>query len=291
MESKPSFYDDSVKPVIPVVSAEHWDKKRFIHPDDQAAMNAFQKIPGVDMITRAITTGSVEKFLLAKCYAENVRVNEQQLPEIYKLLVPICEKLQLGKKTPTLFIENSPVPNACTYGVSDVVVILTSGLIRDLTTDEISAVIAHECGHIVCEHTLYNTAGMMLRFLGSTFLPGLVVEPIKIGLAYWSRMSELSSDRVGACISGAETMKMALLRLGGIPRYVAEQINIDEYQRQLDEYDRRREHIMDKTLMNLYATYQDHPFMVNRIREIESWTSSVTYQRVCKSFNAAANQQ
>ena len=286
MSTQPSFYTDSTKEIVLSGTNGKMDKNRFVHPNDRSAMEAFDKIPGADTITRSITTGSAEKFLLAKCYAENIRVNERQLPEIYKLLRPICDKLQLGDKTPTLFIENSPVPNACTYGVSDVVVILTSSLIRDLSEKEISAVIAHECGHILCEHTLYLTAGMMLRFLGGTFLPGIVLEPFKIALAYWSRMSELSADRVGAYVSDPETMKAALLRLAGIPRYVAEQINMEEYQRQMEEYERRRERIMDKTLMNLYSTYRDHPFMVARIREIEEWTASIPYQRLVRSAAA-----
>lgn len=280
MSDKPSFYSDSVKEIVPTGSKDAWDKKRFIHPDDQSAMNAFHKIPGADMVTRAITTGSVEKFLLAKCYAENIRLNERQLPSVYKLLGPIAERLHLGEKTPTLFIENSPIPNACTYGVSDVVLILTSGLIHDLTEEEISAVIAHECGHIVCEHTLYLTAGMMLRFLGEAVLPGVIIEPLKIGLAYWSRMSELSADRVAACVAGPDVYKKALLRVAGIPNFVSEQLNFEEYQEQMKEYDRRHDCIMDKTLMNLYSTYRDHPFCVNRIREINEWATSISFRRL-----------
>ena len=61
---------------------------------------------------------------------------------------------------------------------------------------------------------------------------------------------------------------------------------MEEYQRQMEEYERRRERIMDKTLMNLYSTYRDHPFMAARIREIEEWTTSIPYQRLVRGAAA-----
>ena len=86
MSTQPSFYTDSTKEIVLSGTNGKMDKNRFVHPNDRSAMEAFDKIPGADTITRSITTGSAEKFLLAKCYAENIRVNEHQLPEIYKLL-------------------------------------------------------------------------------------------------------------------------------------------------------------------------------------------------------------
>lgn len=284
MDNKPSFYADSVKPIVPVKATGKWDKKQFIHPDDQSAMDAFHKIPGADMLTRMITSGVAERNLLGLSYATDIRVSEKQLPEIYALLETVSEKLNLGTKKPTLFLQTNPSPNAYTFGVSDIVLVLTTGLLRDLTHEEVQAVIAHECGHIVCEHTLYSTAGLLIKLLGSTVLPGILVEPIKLALNYWSRMAEFSADRVGPMVTDPGVMERALLRISGVPRNITDQVNIEEYLAQIAEYDRRFERTMDKTLMNLNAAYQDHPFTVNRIRALREWTSSIAFQRLRKQI-------
>ena len=50
-----------------------------------------------------------------------------------------------------------PQPNAWTSGDTKIFITVTSGLVEMLSEKELDAVIAHECGHILCRHVLYHT--------------------------------------------------------------------------------------------------------------------------------------
>ena len=50
-----------------------------------------------------------------------------------------------------------PNPNAWTFGDTKIFITITSGLVDMMTEEELDAVIAHECGHILCHHVLYHS--------------------------------------------------------------------------------------------------------------------------------------
>ncbi len=102
----------------------------------------------------------IEQYQYGINMASRIRLSERQLPEIYMHLPPICEKL--GIPEPELYLEMHPEPNAWTYGDTRVYITLTSGLIEYMTDEELDAVIAHECGHILCHHVLYGTMANIL---------------------------------------------------------------------------------------------------------------------------------
>lgn len=74
---------------------------------------------------------------------------------MHDLLISACEILDV--ETPQLYIQQNPVPNAYTLairGQKPFIVIHTS-LLDLLNPEEIKAVIAHELGHLKCEHGVY----------------------------------------------------------------------------------------------------------------------------------------
>ena len=97
-----------------------------------------------------------------------------------------------------------PYPNAYAMGDTRTMVTVTSGLLEYLTDEEVSSVIAHECGHIACRHMLYHTlASTLLRNIERMGILGNAVMPVYWALQYWSRRSELSADRAGAVALGS----------------------------------------------------------------------------------------
>ena len=61
----------------------------------------------------------------------------------------------------------SPYPDAYTIGEENVSICLTSGLLEIMDDEELHAVIAHECGHIACQHMLYHTLAQFMLFTGA----------------------------------------------------------------------------------------------------------------------------
>lgn len=134
------------------MSLEYGD---FIHPSDKKALAALKAIPAFDLVLKKFMSVVGEKMFKIETTSSCLKLGEEQMPEIYAILVRVCDKLQI--EVPELYLALDRAPNACTYGDTDVFIVLNSGLLETLTPEQIETVIAHECGHIVCHHVLYST--------------------------------------------------------------------------------------------------------------------------------------
>lgn len=250
----------------------------FIHPEDESALNAMKNVPGFDTLVKKFMQIGYEAMLHGVNMASKIRLSETQLPEIYHKVTKICDKLEIS--CPEVYLEMSPYPNAYTYGDTDIFMVLTSGLFDYLDSDEIDSVIAHECGHIVCHHVLYHTIAEFLR-TGVSGLIGDLAEPLKLAVYYWSRKSELSADRAAALTCGVETVVKTQLRLAGGPKMLTDNVNIEEWANQAEQYEEIRGGSLWDRFLQMGATMMlDHPFAAVRVREALNWAKTDEFKTV-----------
>ena len=250
----------------------------FIHPEDESALNAMKNVPGFDTLVKKFMQIGYETMLHGVNMASKIRLSETQLPEIYHKVTKICDKLEISY--PEVYLEMSPYPNAYTYGDTDIFMVLTSGLFDYLDSDEIDSVIAHECGHIVCHHVLYHTIAEFLR-TGVTGLIGDLAEPLKLAVYYWARKSELSADRAAALTCGVETVVKTQLRLAGGPKMLTDNVNIEEWANQAEQYEEIRGGSLWNRVLQMGATMRlDHPFAAVRVREALNWSKTDEFKTV-----------
>lgn len=250
----------------------------FIHPEDAAALRQMENIPGFPALVKKILALGYEQLQYGMNMASNIRLSKSQLPDLYEHLPPICQKL--GIEEPEFYLQMNPIPNAFTFGDSKIYITVTSGLVEMMDDEELDAVLAHECGHILCHHVLYNSVAKLL-LSGASYLGilGSLSVPIQIAMFYWSRKSELSCDRCASIITSPEVVARVMARLAGGPKNITKGINMQEWARQADQYDEiRTGKLWDKTLQ-LYVTMGlDHPLNAVRVREILKWGESVQYK-------------
>jgi Zn-dependent protease with chaperone function len=250
----------------------------FIHPQDEAARQNLEAVPGFQTVTKAFLELGLEKMLHGLYMAEKIRLSPTQLPDIYKKLPPICEKF--GIDEPEFYLEMNPMPNAYTTGDQQTFLVITSGLLDHLKDDEIQSVLAHECGHILCRHVFYHTMAIMLVMCADALdLLGKMVYPVQLALNYWSRKSELSADRAEVVYMGTSKPAInALVRLSGGPYRLTEKVNIDEYARQAVAYEElQSNNKWEKILQSLAVMNADHPFSAVRVQELLKWERSKQY--------------
>lgn len=252
----------------------------FIHPEDAAALRQLESIPGLPSIVKKFYALGYEKLIYGFNMASHIRLSPSQLPEIYNHLPPICEKL--GIPEPEFYLEMNPTPNAYTYGDTKIFISVTSGLIEMLDDDELDAVIAHECGHILCRHMLYhNIADILFKGAANSGVLGMLTTPVKLALLYWQRKSELSCDRAGAIVTSPETVARVMVRIAGGPRSITGRVNIEEWAAQADRYEEiRNDGLWNKTLQTVAIMHTDHPFSAVRVREILKWGESQQYRNL-----------
>ena len=261
----------------------------FIHPEDAAALRQLESIPGFPAFVKKILSLGLEQMQYGVNMASAIRLSPTQLPEIYNHLPPICEKL--GIDEPEFYLEMNPMPNAWTFGDTRIYITLTSGLLEMMDDEELDAIIAHECGHIICRHVLYHSiASYILSGADSLGVLGAFTVPIQYAILYWYRKSELSCDRCSSIITSPEVVSRVMARLAGGPKKLTENINMREWAKQADMYDEIRTDGMWNKALQLYVTMgRDHPFNAVRVREILKWGESSQYLNLRENIKAESS--
>jgi len=259
----------------------------FIHPEDAAALRQLENIPGFPTLVKKLLSLGLEKLQYGINMASAIRLSPTQLPNLYNHLPPICKKLGIAE--PEFYLEMDPNPNAWTFGDTKIYITITSGLVEMMTDEELDAVIAHECGHIMCRHVLYHSlARYILSGTDALGILGSLTIPIQYAILYWYRKSELSCDRCASLVTSPETVAGVMARFAGGPRELTQHINMYEWAKQADQYDAiRNDGLWNKTLQ-IYATMGlSHPFNAVRVREILKWGKSSQYRNLVNNPHSA----
>lgn len=261
----------------------------FIHPEDAAALRQLESIPGFPALVKKIMALGLEQLKYGMNMATAIRLSPTQLPKLYNHLPPICEKL--GIPEPEFYLQMDPVPNAWTFGDTKIFITITSGLVELLNDEELDAVIAHECGHILCRHVLYHSiAQYILTSADAMGILGSLTVPIQYAILYWYRKSELSCDRCASIITSPEVLARSMARLSGGPKSITGNLNMQEWARQADQYDSiRNDGLWNKALQLSVIIKQSHPFSAVRVREILKWGQTAQYQNLKKNLTAIAS--
>ena len=256
----------------------------YIHPEDEAARRNMEAIPGFAAAMKILLRYYDEQMVHGLSMASKIRLSQTQLPEIYQKLLPLCKILSINE--PEFYLEMNPYPNAFAFGDTRTMITVTSGLLEYLTDDEVSSVIAHECGHIACRHMLYHSlAHTLMNKLNELGILGAAIYPVFWALQYWSRRSELSADRAAAiALGGVQKVVEVQIRLAGGPKAITKEVNIEEFVKQADYYDTLQNKNWDKILQNIAIMNSSHPFASIRVRELLRWSETEQYQRIMEGL-------
>ncbi len=266
----------------------------FRHPLDLQATKALKQIPGIDMLVRNLLGQLAEQFFYVENIASSVLVGEKQLPQYHKLLLDACQTLDL--EPPQLYIRQHPVPNAYTFAMrgKQPFIVMHTSLIDLLTTEEIQAVIAHELGHLKCDHGVYLTL-VNLIVLAAGQLPnlgGMLAQTIQSQMLEWVRCAEFTCDRAALLATQDPKVVMSLLmKLAGGSPTLAPQLNLDAFLAQARAYDNIGNTELGEMLKSAHTSQLTHPVPVLRAREIDRWAGSKEYQNLLQNQGIGYNSK
>ena len=255
----------------------------FRHPLDLEATKALKQIPGLDVAIRSMLGSVAEQFFYVNNIAASVLVSDKQLPSIHKLLLEACQVLDL--EPPQLYVQQNPVPNAYTFAMrgKKPFMVLHTSLIEILTPQEIQAVIAHELGHLKCEHGVYLTMANIM-VLATNLLPGwgtILAQSLQEQMLRWIRCAEFSCDRAALLATQEPKVVMSvLMKLAGGSPSLAPQLNLEAFIEQARAYDTISQDSLGEMLKTIQTAQLTHPVPVIRAREIDRWASSFEYQNI-----------
>ncbi|MBI3725310.1 M48 family metallopeptidase, partial [bacterium] len=170
----------------------------YEHPLDRASLELLKTLPGFAAALRWFLAQLGERSTRHLFLANHVLCGEDQFPELVRLLDAARRRLDIPYR-PALYLGESPFMNALTTGVEEPSVVVQSALLDQLSDVEVTAVMAHELGHLHADHMLYQILAHVLLAGGAVFggLAVILTLPIQKALLKWARCAELTSDRAG----------------------------------------------------------------------------------------------
>jgi Zn-dependent protease with chaperone function len=258
----------------------------FRHPLDLQATNSLKQIPALDMAVRSLLGPVAEEFLYLNNIASSILVGENQLPHLHQLLLEACQILDL--EPPQLYVQQHPSPNAYTFAMrgKKPFIVLHTSLIELLEPTEIQAVIAHELGHLKCEHGVYLTLANIM-VLAAGLLPNwgvMLAQSLQKQMLEWIRCAEFSCDRAALLATqNPRAVMSVLMKLAGGSPSIASQLNLDAFIEQARDYQAISKTELGQILKAAQTEQLTHPVPVIRAKEIDLWASSQDYYHLLEN--------
>jgi Zn-dependent protease with chaperone function len=255
--------------------------KAYEHPADRAATAALKAIPGMDAVVRKLIEFRYERAFRQGLMAASVRLGPQQLPEVWSRYENVLATLDMPGLY-DLYVTQAPIANAAAVGSQHPMIVVNSQAVSLFDEGELETVLAHETGHILSEHVLYQTALLILLQLVPLgrvpALAGLPLIAIRSALLEWFRAAELSADRAATLVNRDPlvTARTLMVMAAGLP---SSRLDLDSFLRQGQDYgewssgwDR-----LSRLLNELNLT---HSYAVRRVAELMEWVHSGDYERI-----------
>jgi Zn-dependent protease with chaperone function len=243
--------------------------RNYAYASDKSTRRVFEALKPVEVAVRAAVK-VFEAYGKSELLGRSVKVGPKQFPRVHALANEAADTL--GIKHPTVYIVNSPVMNAATFGTNENSVIMVhSALVDHFSDEELLSVIGHECGHIHNSHVVYLTALHYLRFMAGAVFRALMA-PAEVALMGWLRRAEITCDRAGLlCCRDLDVATRALTKLALGSAKLYDQLNMDAF---MDQYEEIQEGL------GRYSEIRaSHPMLPKRVISLKHFADSALYRR------------
>jgi Zn-dependent protease with chaperone function len=255
--------------------------KAYEHPADRAATAALKSLPGLDAVVRKLIEFRYERAYRQGLMAASVRIGPDQLPDVWHRYENVLATLDMPGLY-DLYLTQAPISNAAAVGSQHPMIVLSSQSVSLFDEAELETVLAHEVGHILSEHVMYQTALLILLQLVPLgrvpSLAGLPLIAIRSALLEWSRAAELSSDRAATLVNRDPliTARTLMVLAGGVS---SKRLDLDSFLRQGQDY-REWSSGWDRLSRLLNELNLTHSYPVRRVAELMEWVRSGEYDRI-----------
>ena len=141
---------------------------------------------------------------------------------------------------------------------------------------------AHELGHLKCNHGIWLTTANLLALGAITVLP-MISSSIQEQFLRWLRSAELTCDRAALVVAQDHKVVIStLMKLAGGSPTLSSRLNVDAFIKQAKSYDEATSSPLGWDLRNAQVSQLTHPLPVMRAREVEEWSRSKEYKDIIK---------
>ena len=273
-------------PTYPDISSQ-----AFKHPLDQQAEQALRSVPGFDLLAKSFSEYLYERPQQILLMGNDLKVGPRQYATLYGIYRQCLRDLDMSPE-PNLYVSQNPSANAYSLGSEHPYIVFNTALLDLLDEEEIRVILAHELGHLKCDHSILIQ--MSFWVMGAAnFLGGITLglgKAITTGLVYafyeWRRKAELSADRAALLVSDDLNLVLRTLMkcAGGSQKYLHE-CSLEEFIRQGEAYRQLDQDNLNQIYKFLIynggnGSFLTHPFSVERVHYLQEWFNSESYRQI-----------
>ena len=273
-------------PTYPDISSQ-----AFKHPLDQQAEQALRSVPGFDLLAKSFSEYLYERPQQILLMGNDLKVSPRQYATLYGIYRQCLRDLDMSPE-PNLYVSQNPSANAYSLGSEHPYIVFNTALLDLLDEEEIRVILAHELGHLKCDHSILIQ--MSFWVMGAANLLGDITlglgKAITTGLVYafyeWRRKAELSADRAALLVSDDLNVVLRTLMkcAGGSQKYLHE-CNLEEFIRQGEAYRQLDQDNLNQIYKFLIynggnGSFLTHPFSVERVHYLQQWFNSESYRQI-----------
>jgi len=273
-------------PTYPDISSQ-----AFKHPLDQQAEQALRSVPGFDLLAKSFSEYLYERPQQILLMGNDLKVGPRQYATLYVIYRQCLRDLDMSPE-PNLYVSQNPSANAYSLGSEHPYIVFNTALLDLLDEEEIRVILAHELGHLKCDHSILIQ--MSFWVMGAAnFLGGITLglgKAITTGLVYafyeWRRKAELSADRAALLVTDDLNLVLRTLMkcAGGSQKYLHE-CNLEEFIRQGEAYRQLDQDNLNQIYKFLIynggnGSFLTHPFSVERVHYLQQWFNTESYRQI-----------
>jgi len=273
-------------PTYPDISSQ-----AFKHPLDQQAEQALRSVPGFDLLAKSFSEYLYERPQQILLMGNDLKVGPRQYATLYGIYRQCLRDLDMSPE-PNLYVSQNPLANAYSLGSEHPYIVFNTALLDLLDEEEIRVILAHELGHLKCDHSILIQ--MSFWVIGAANLLGDITlglgKAITTGLVYafyeWRRKAELSADRAALLVTDDLNLVLRTLMkcAGGSQKYLNE-CNLEEFIRQGEAYRQLDQDNLNQIYKFIIynggnGSFLTHPFSVERVHYLQEWFNSESYRQI-----------
>lgn len=259
----------------------------FTSDADRWALDKLKKVPLLPQVIQKFYELGIDRWMYCYNMSMSVRCGPRQYSSLHSILKESCRVLDMPE--PELYLASNPFPNAFAGGVERPYITLRSGIIDNLTDEQLYHLIGHELGHIKANHVLYfSVASVLIPLLDAlgkrTFgTSDLATYALVLAMYEWSRQAEFSADRAGLLVSqAADTSLSALLGMTAGPNRFSSEQSVEAFMDQARAYQEAEplDQLGKALLFLAFGKYYTHPMPVHRAQELDRWMLSGAFELI-----------
>ncbi len=263
----------------------------FRHPLDRQAEETLRSLPGFELLANRFVEYFYERPQNIYWLGNSIQAGVRQYSTLYGIFRECVRDLDVYPE-PNLYVSQNPDANSHALGRDRPYIVVNTGILELMSEAELRTLLAHELGHIKCDHTILIQ--MAIWAMGAASMLGeltlglgnLISSGVIVAFYEWRRKAELSADRAGMLvIDDLETVMQTMMKLAGGSKRYAHECNLAEFRQQAQNYQELDQDSLNQIYKFLIynggnGSFLTHPFAVERLSYLEQWANSTEYQQI-----------